>query len=746
MSQVLGRKRIPVFAIALAVALLLCLATSVAADPPVANDDAYTTDEDTTTVVAAPGLLANDSDPDGDPMIAFVGSPPANGDLTLNPDGGFVYTPTLNFYGVDTFGYLAADGPTPPVAYWPFDDGTDPTADVSGNGHDGDLIGEVAFSTTVPITLGAGLALEFDGASGDVRATGIDLANNSFSVAFWARRDQSGADHFVVSQGTGSQHLGLHIGFRSDDRFTCAFWTNDLDTFLLYTDANWHHWACTYDAASDLRTIYRDGVAVASDTALADYQGSGVLHVGRFLYPGNYFLGLVDDVRIYYQPLSEAQVQAAMMGIPPEGTADRATVSITVTATPDPPVANDDAYAVSDDLILAVAAPGVLGNDYDPDGDVLTSTLNSPATLGGLALNTDGGFVYTPTEGLTGADIVSYTVSDGNAADIGWVTFTVQAVNDAPIAADDVYTTTEDTTLTIPVPGVLANDSDPDGDVLTATLLTPPANGDLTLSPDGGFVYTPTLNWNGVDTFSYLAADGSTPAVVAYWPFDDGADPTADVSGNGHNGDLSGGVVFSTTVPIILGDGLALEFDGASGDVQATGIDLANNSFSVAFWARRDQSGTTYFVVSQGTGTQHNGLHIGFRFDGRFTCAFWANDLDTFLLYTDANWHHWACTYDAASNLRTIYRDGAAVASDFALADYQGSGALHIGNHFGAGGYFLGLVDDVRIYYQPLSEAQVQAAMMGTPPEGIADWATVSIAVTAIEGYAIYLPIVIRND
>ena len=94
MSQVLKRKRIPIFAIALALALLLGLAISVTALAPVANDDAYTTDEDTPLAIAAPGVLANDSDPENDPLFAFLGSSPANGDLTLNIDGSFVYTPT----------------------------------------------------------------------------------------------------------------------------------------------------------------------------------------------------------------------------------------------------------------------------------------------------------------------------------------------------------------------------------------------------------------------------------------------------------------------------------------------------------------------------------------------------------------------------------------------------------------------------------------------------------------------------
>jgi PKD repeat protein len=78
--------------------------------PPVANDDAYATDEDTPLVVAAPGVLDNDTDADGDPLSAGLVSGTANGVLSLNGDGSFSYTPSPNFNGLDSFTYVANDG------------------------------------------------------------------------------------------------------------------------------------------------------------------------------------------------------------------------------------------------------------------------------------------------------------------------------------------------------------------------------------------------------------------------------------------------------------------------------------------------------------------------------------------------------------------------------------------------------------------------------------------------------------
>ena len=83
---------------------------------PVAVDDSYTTDRDTPLHLAAPGLLGNDSDADGDPLTAVLVSGVSNGTLTLNADGSFDYTPAAGFEGTDSFTYVANDGLVDSVA------------------------------------------------------------------------------------------------------------------------------------------------------------------------------------------------------------------------------------------------------------------------------------------------------------------------------------------------------------------------------------------------------------------------------------------------------------------------------------------------------------------------------------------------------------------------------------------------------------------------------------------------------
>lgn len=76
-----------------------------------------------------------------------------------------------------------------------------------------------------------------------------------------------------------------------------------------------------------------------------------------------------------------------------------------------------------------------------------------------------------------------------------------------PVAADDAFSTTENTALTVPAPGVLANDSDPNADSMQARLVSGVSHGTLSLSTDGGFTYTPTANFNGTDSFTYQPRD-----------------------------------------------------------------------------------------------------------------------------------------------------------------------------------------------------------------------------------------------
>ena len=178
------------------------------------------------------------------------------------------------------------------------------------------------------------------------------------------------------------------------------------------------------------------------------------------------------------------------------------------------PVAADDSFTLAEDSVLNVSALlGLLSNDNDPDdADTLSVTLLTGTSNGSLSLNADGSFTYTPNADFNGSDSFTYSVSDGNGGtSSGTVELEVTAVNDAPVAAGESYATSAGS---LPlevgsVDGVLANDTDADGDDLATVLLTGPANGTLVLDADGSFTYAPSALFQGEVNFTYEVRDGA---------------------------------------------------------------------------------------------------------------------------------------------------------------------------------------------------------------------------------------------
>jgi hypothetical protein len=177
--------------------------------------------------------------------------------------------------------------------------------------------------------------------------------------------------------------------------------------------------------------------------------------------------------------------------------------------------ANADAYSAVSGLQLSVPAPGVLGNDSGGSGP-LNASLVSGASHGTLALSSNGGFNYTANGSFVGADTFTYRANDGATNSSATVTITV-GPNRPPLANGDGYSVLVSSSLSVASPGVLANDTDPDGNNLTAVLASSPVSGSLTLTNNGGFTYTPNVGFIGSDSFTYRANDGLTtspPATV----------------------------------------------------------------------------------------------------------------------------------------------------------------------------------------------------------------------------------------
>jgi hypothetical protein len=463
-------------------------------DPPAATTDAFSTDEDVPLAIAAPGILANDTDVEGDALQAERESGPSHGELTLNPDGSFLYTPDRNFFGGDTFTYRVRDG--------------------NGGLANGTVVLAVRPINDAPRT------------NSDSYATDEDvLLTVDPPGLLWNDGDVDG-DDLVASLSSPPQHGVLELTAGGGFEYTPHPDFYGIDTFTyLVDDGNGGNQTgtatITVNPVNDAPTVADDEYATAEDSALQvsapgvlegdrDADGDG-LSVSVATWPEHGTLTLQQNGAFLYEPApdyfgDDTFRYTAFDGYGGSGTGR---VRITVTPAQDAPRAAADAHATNEDQTLSVVAPGVLQNDVDVDGDPLSTELVSAPASGALQLDPSGAFSYTPNANFNGEDSFSYRVRDDQGgSDVGSVTITVAPINDAPVATSDVFDLQEDVVMQVDAPGLLGNDVDLDGDPITALVAASPQHGSLELEMDGSFTYTPNADYHGEDGFSYTVSDG----------------------------------------------------------------------------------------------------------------------------------------------------------------------------------------------------------------------------------------------
>ena len=220
--------------------------------------------------------------------------------------------------------------------------------------------------------------------------------------------------------------------------------------------------------------------------------------------------GSTTDQRGLTRPCDDATIANATGG---DG-ADVGAVENQVACSNSPPDAVDDSANILEDS--GANTINVLTNDTDANsGDTLTVTAVTQGAHGSV-VNNSTSVSYTPNHDFFGTDSFTYTIDDGHSAtDTATVHVTVTNVNDPPIANADSYNMNQDTTMSPAAPGVVGNDTDIDGDALTAHLATNVSHGTLALSPSGAFTYTPTPGFAGIDSFTYKANDGTVDSNAA---------------------------------------------------------------------------------------------------------------------------------------------------------------------------------------------------------------------------------------
>ena len=450
-------------------------------DEPVATNDIDITSEDTATTIT---VLLNDTDVDGDSLTVSAVTQGTNGSVTHTAND-VTYTPAADFNGADSFTYTISDG-----------NGESDTAtvnvtvtavnDAPVSSDDSDSTNEDTATTVTVLSNDTDVDGDTLTVSAVTQGTNGSVTHTANDVTYTPAADFNGADSFTytISDGNGeSDTATVNVTVTA---------VNDAPVAVVDSDTTDEDTAKTLTVLSNDTDVEGDSLTVSAVT-----QGTN----GSVTHTAN-------DVT--YTPAADFNGADSFSYTISDGNggADTATVSITVTAVNDAPVAVVDSDTTDEDTAKTLT---VLTNDSDIDGDTLTVTAITQGTNGSVT-HTANDVTYTPAADFNGADSFTYTISDGNGeSDTATVNVTVTAVNDAPVAVVDSDTTDEDTAKTLTV---LSNDTDVEGDSLTVSAVTQGTNGSVTHTAND-VTYTPAADFNGADSFTYTISDGNGGADTA---------------------------------------------------------------------------------------------------------------------------------------------------------------------------------------------------------------------------------------
>ncbi|MFJ4076160.1 Ig-like domain-containing protein [Curtobacterium sp. NPDC089991] len=622
---------------------------------PAGTDDAFSVHAgQTVTADAKTGLLANDH---GTGLTVTGNTKPAHGDLTVEKDGSYSYTPTAGYSGPDSFTYTAKDG-----------DG----AEISGTVTITVLptaVADTITATAGATTPGTAPGLLANDLGSDLTVTGntkpahgdVVVAKDG-SYTYTPTTGYSGPDSFTytVTDGTGGTdtvtvtvnvaplakddtvRVAAGTTYTADTRATGVL-GNDLGTGLtISSNTKPAHGELTLDKATGAITYTpADGFSgtdsfryTATDTAGAPTTATVTITVNPTIAndttttsagtpvnvdvqhndrgsdlvttivtgPANGTAVVAEDGTVEYTPTGDFSGTDSFTYTVTDGskvTTGPATVTVTVK-----PVANGDTVATKSGETLTIAPETLTGNDKGTKLTVTDAAAvpdDDGTTHGDVAIDpATGTITYTPKPGFSGTDTVTYTVRD----DSGQTTTGTITVVVGPMATPDTATATAGTTLTVggdgdDRTGVLAND---EGTKLTATVDLEPANGDLELAEDGSYTYTPKDGFSGTDTFTYTVKDpsGGTATGVVTITVEPGTEPDEITV-------KAGGSKTVTSAELTGNDhgtGLSV-LDIPVGKSGTNGTAVRNDDGTVTYTPKPGFSGTDEFTY---TVTDRNGL------------------------------------------------------------------------------------------------------------------------------------------
>ncbi|WP_040395410.1 Ig-like domain-containing protein, partial [Catenovulum agarivorans] len=453
-------------------------------DIPRLQADNYSMDKGELLSVLAPGVLANDSEVDGESLTVTLITPPTQGSVTLNSDGGFSYQANDVFVGNISFIYAATDTA-----------GTSAQQTVSINVKDINLppiVSNGNFVTIEEQSISISLANLAQDPEGDSLTYVIetDAQNGQTSIEASILKYQPATNFFGSDQIIFSVSDGVNDKVHGQIDLSISA-VNDVPVF---TQTSFE-----VDEDSNKEIILADFVQDAEQDSVsyliqqAPQFGQASILNGTLSYTPNLNFSGLDTVTL---TLTDSQ-----------GGSSQVTIQFAVAIENDPPEFNVETWTGDEDVTLSIDLTEFVN---DPDGDDLTFTLLAAALNGQTSLNANT-LIFVPNPEFSGEDKVQLQVSDGLLTDSAEFSILIQAVNDAPIAQNALANINSNTSALIDL-SLYA--SDVENDNLSYSIQTPPTQGFASI--DGSsLLYTPNSGFEGADSLSFSVNDGELNSNIA---------------------------------------------------------------------------------------------------------------------------------------------------------------------------------------------------------------------------------------
>ncbi|MFH4785687.1 tandem-95 repeat protein, partial [Vibrio diabolicus] len=440
--------------------------------------DKATVVEDTPTII---NVLGNDTFDGDDKVVSLDTSKgPANGTVSVNPDGSVTYTPNDNYHGTDSFTYIVTSGGV--------SESTTVNVDVTP-------VNDAPVAKDDAATTQEDTAVTIDVLPNDTDIDGDKLSIDSASVP---------SDQGTVEIVDGKLVFTPAENFNGDAEITYTVTDGALtDQATVNVTVNAVNDTPVAESSLADQTLAEDFTPYSIDlnTAFSDVDNvDGEL---SFSVSGNSNIqvAIVNGIATF-TPTADWNGSEALTFTATDPSGESVSQAVNFTVAPVADIEADKATVVEDTPTIIK----VLDNDtFEGDDKVVSLDTNNGPANGTVSVNPDGSVTYTPNDNYHGTDSFTYIVTSGGVSESTTVNVDVTPVNDAPVAKDDIATTQEDTAVTI---DVLTNDNDVDGDKLSIESASVPKEQGTVEVVNGKLVFTPAENFNGDAEITYIVTDG----------------------------------------------------------------------------------------------------------------------------------------------------------------------------------------------------------------------------------------------